>query len=182
MDCKNGNTECRWFAMRDLSRSNAKKPAYKLLEKLQFEVFTPMMQRLSVKHGRRVNENVPVIHDLLFVHATRTALDPTVAKTDTLQYRYVRGGYCEPMVVPDADMERFIAAVQASETPEFFSPEDITPTMYGRRVRVIGGALDGYEGHLLSVRGSKHKRLLVELQDFITASVKVSPDLIEILE
>lgn len=54
--------------------------------------------------------------------------------------------------------------------------------MLGKRVRVIGGGLDGYEGRLLSARGSKRRRLLVEIPTFLTAAVEVNPDLIEIME
>lgn len=171
----------RWFAMRDLTRSNARNPAYKMLEDAQFEVFTPMTRRLAVRQGRRITEEVPFMHDLLFVHASREALNPVVDKTDTLQYRFVYGGFCEPMVVPDADMERFIHAVRTSDVSRYFRPEEITPEMYGRHVRIVGGNLDGYEGSLLAARGSKYRHLLVELPNFITAAVKVQPDWIEII-
>ena len=57
-----------WFVMRDLKRTNAKLPAYKLLEDEHFEVFTPMKERLSIRGGKRVREKVPFIQDLFFVH------------------------------------------------------------------------------------------------------------------
>ena len=41
--------------------------------------------------------------------------------------------------------------------------------------------LDGYEGHLLTVRGSKVKRLLVELPHLLMASVEVEPEYIQLL-
>ena len=53
--------------------------------------------------------------------------------------------------------------------------------MYGRTVRIIGGTLDGYEGKLLTVRGSKIKRLLVELPGFFSVGVKVEPEYIRLL-
>ncbi len=182
MVCENNHTESHWYAMRDLSRSNAKSPAYKLLTDMQYEIFTPMTRRLVVKNGRRVSREVPFLQDLLFVHATREQLNSAVDKITNLQYRYIRGGYCKPMVVRDADMERFIYAVKTSKNPRYFLPEEITPEMYGHRVRIVGGNLDGYEGSLLSARGSKYKRLLVALPDFITVAIEVQPELIEVLE
>lgn len=163
----------RWYVMRDLKRPNAKMPAYRQLSEAGMEVFTPMRQVLKVRNGRRIRESVPFIRDLLFVRETRAVLDPVVAKTPTLQYRYRRGGeYREPLVVADEDMDIFMRAVACSSNPRYYQPQELTPSMYGCMVRVIGGTLDGYEGRLLSVRGSRTKRLLVELPDFVTAAVE----------
>ena len=182
MACENNPAESHWYAMRDLSRSNAKFPAYKLLADMQYDIFTPMVRRLIVKNGRREKREVPFLQDLLFVHATRERMNSAVDKITNLQYRYIRGGYCEPMVVRDADMERFICAVNTSKNPRYFLPEEITPEMYGHRVRIVGGDLDGYEGSLLSARGSKNRRLLVALPNFITVAIEVQPEFIEVLE
>ena len=171
-----------WFAMRDLKRRNAKEPAYRMLAARQIEVFTPMTRMPVVCQGRRSWKEVPFLSDLLFVHGSRDQLDPIVGKVPTLQYRFICNGFCEPMVVPDTDMERFIRAVQADNTPRYYLPGEITPAMYGRRVRIIGGPLDGCEGPLLTTRGSKVRRLLVELPNLLTAAVNIGQtDLIELL-
>ncbi len=47
--------------------------------------------------------------------------------------------------------------------------------MYGRKIRIEGGPLSGYEGRLLTTRGSKVKRLLVELEGFLAVGVEVDP-------
>lgn len=165
--------------MRDLKRSNAKQPAYKLLLEKEMEVFTPMRWKLGMKQGRKVREEVPYLQDLLFVHATREALEPIVSSTPTLQFRWLRNTYREPMTVPECDMQRFIYAVNASDAPQYYLPEEITPSMYGRRIHIIGGPLDGYEGCLLSTRGSRTKRLLVELPNLLAVSVEVNPEYIQ---
>ena len=67
-----------WFVMRDLKRTNAKQPAYKQLEQLQVECFTPMQWRLVSQRGKRERKEVPFMQDLLFVHDTREHLDPIV--------------------------------------------------------------------------------------------------------
>ena len=171
----------RWYVMRDLKRANAKEPAYKLLEGKKMEVFVPKIWKLCVRQGKRIREEAPFIPDLLFVHETRTNLDPIVEKIPTLQYRWLRNTWREPMTVPDADMERFIRAVNTSESPKYYLPEEITPQMYGRKIRIVGGPLDGYEGGLLTMRGSKVKRLLVELKDFLAVSVEVNPEYIQFI-
>ena len=86
-----------------------------------------------------------------------------------------------PMTVADADMERFIHAVSVSKNPKYYLPGELTPSMCGRHIRIVGGPLDGYEGKLLTVRGSKTKRLLVELPEFFSVGVEVNPEYIRLL-
>lgn len=168
--------------MRDLKRPNALRPAYLELSEAGFEVFTPMRHVLRVRRGVSQRTQVPFINDLLFVHSTRSALDPIVAITPTLQYRFVRGAVANtPTVVRDADMDRFIAAVKTVENPAYFSPSEITPAMLKRHIRIVGGQLDGYEGILLTVRGSKVKKLLIEIPGFIAAAIEVEPQYIQLV-
>ena len=145
-----------WFVMRDLKRCNAKQPAYKLFKDLGMEVFTPMVWKLSVKH-------------------------PIVEKYNTVQYRYLRGGYKIPMTVRESDMQRFIHAVQSSENPCYYTPEEISSDMIGRKVRIVGGPLDGYEGYLQKIQGAHVKRLFVELPSLLAAAVAVQPEYIQLL-
>lgn len=170
-----------WFVMRDLKRANTKHPAYRYFQEKDMEVFTPTKQKLIVKDGQRIIREVPCIPDLLFVHDTRENVDPIVENIPTIQYRWVRNKYREPMVVPDAEMERFIHAVNASANPRFYLPEEITPAMVNRRVRIVGGLMDGYEGTLVTVRGSKVKRLLISIPNVLAVGVEVSPELIQLI-
>lgn len=177
--------EMQWFVLRDLKRPNAKFPAYKQLAEKGFRVFTPMTSKIVIVRGRRERVQVPFISDLLFVLSERDNLDPIVAQIETLQYRYVKGAsYCTPMIVPARDMNRFMAAITHVKTPKYYSPEEITPAMYGAKVKMVcNGSLNGYEGRLLKVRGSGKKRFLVELPDLLSASVEISSsDYIEIIE
>ncbi len=162
-------------------KDERKLPAYKLLDGKKMEVFVPMKWHLVTRKGMRIREEVPFIQDLLFVHETRKNLDAVVKKTPTLQFRWLRNTWREPMVVVDADMERFIRAVDATESPRYYLPEEITPTMYGRKIRIEGGPLSGYEGRLLTTRGSKVKRLLVELEGFLAVGVEVDPEYIQLI-
>lgn len=174
--------EKKWYVLRDLKRPMAKERAWQQLEKENMEVFTPKKWVIGMEHGKRMPKEVALIPDLLFVHETREVLDPIIECTETLQYRFRKyGAQNEPLVVPDADMERFISVVEASESPKYYSLQEITPEMCSRRIRIIGGSLNGHEGFLLTTRGSKNKRLLVFLQNMIAASVVVSPDYIQLL-
>lgn len=171
----------QWFVMRDLKRRNAKLPAYKLLDGLVTKVFTPMEWRLVARNGKRIKEQVPFMQDLLFVYDTRQAVDPIVEKYDTVQYRYVRGGYKIPMTVRETDMQRFIHAVESTENPRYYTLEEISPDMVGRKVYIVGGPLDGYEGHLQKIQGAHVKRLFVEIPNLLAAAVEVQPEYIQLV-
>ena len=171
-----------WFVMRDLKRSNAHLPAYKLLESLGVTYYTPMHWVLVTRGSQKKREYRPFISDLLFVHETRKKLDAIVSKIPTLQYRFVKGGaYREAMVVSEAEMNRFMHAVGSVGNPRYYLPSEITSDMCKRRIRIVGGNLDGYEGRLLSVRGSRVKRILVELSNYLVAAVEVNPEYIQLL-
>ena len=171
----------QWFVMRDLKRGNAKQPAYKLLDELKIRFFTPMVWKLRIRQGKHIRQQVPFIPDLLFVYDSRKVLDPIVERVATLQYRFVKGGNRQPMTVRNADMERFIRAVDAMNNPCFYTPEEIKPSMLGKKVRIVGGLLDGYEGRLQKMQGSRIKRLFVELPNLLTAAVEVQPEFIQLL-
>ena len=166
-----------WFVMRDLKRSNANFPAYKLLESLGVTHYTPMHWVLATRGGQKKREYRPFIPDLLFVYETRKNLDAIVSKTPTLQYRFVKGGaYREAMVVAEAEMNRFMHAVGSVGNPRYYLPSEITSDMRKRRIRIVGGNMYGYEGRLLSVRGSRVKRIMVELPTWLVAPSRSIPN------
>lgn len=132
--------------------------------------------------GGKEKKFLPFIPSLLFVRSLKQNLDEVVGKIDTLQYQFVKGApQNTPMIVPMDDMERFKKAVELSESCTYFAPEEITPEMYGKRVRIMGGALDGSIGHLLKMRGSKKKRLLLQLKGLLVASVEIESGYIQLL-
>lgn len=173
------NTEQQWYVMRDLKRRNAKEPAYKQLQESGVKVFVPMKWQLVIRKGKKVREEVPFIQDLLFVCDSRQHLDPIVEKTRTLQYRWLRNTYREPMTVSDSEMEKFMFAISQSESPRYYLPEEITPQMYGRKIKIIGGSLNGYEGALITKKGSKSRWLLIEIKDCLAAGIEVLPEYIQ---
>lgn len=172
----------QWFVMRDLKRSNAKMPAYKVLDDMGLKIFTPKVWKIVVRHGKRICVEVPFIQDLLFVYDSRKVLDPIVESIETLQYRFLRDGYRTPMTVRDIDMERFIHAVESTDNPHYYTPKEVTADMIGKKVRIIGGPLDGFEGRLQKMQGTHAKRLFVELPGFLSASIEVQPEYIQIVK
>lgn len=173
------SSEKQWFVMRDLKRRNSNFLTIHDLAKNGLEVFTPMTQMVMKIGGRLQRREVPVIQDLLFIHEAKEILDPIVELTPALQYRYQRGmTKDEPTTVRNEEMERFISAVSNTKTPIFYKPGELTEAMYGRSVHILGGFLNGYEGRLLSVKGMRRRRLIVELPGLMAAAVEVEPEFI----
>lgn len=170
--------DVRWYALRDLKRPNAKVKAYQQLEEQGFEVFTPLHWVVTTVAGKKQRRRVPVISDMLFVRSSRSRLDRVVATSDTLQYRFAKGAQATPIVVRDAEMDAFARACNAVPEVHYYLPEEITPDMIGKPIRLIGGTLDGLEGVLLKTRGSRKKRLLVQLPGLLAAAIEVAPTLI----
>lgn len=170
----------KWFVLRDLKRPNAKNPAWKMLPELSFEVFTPMRERLREVGGRKIRETVPVLADLLFVKSTAPDLDEVMLGNPTLQYRFMRGfAYRTPMTVPDAEMETFIKAVKEASRITYYLPDELTPDMCGREIRVVDGPMQGHVGKILKLRGRTKPRLLVQLNDILIAAVEIDRNYIE---
>ena len=53
--------------------------------------------------------------------------------------------------------------------------------MRDRQICIIGGPLDGYTGTLVTIRGSRRRRLLVEIPMLLAAAVEVEPEYIKLL-
>lgn len=172
----------QWYVLRDFKKRNAKSPGYKLLPELGIRSFTPMHWVVSTRLGKRIREYVPVIQSLLFAYDTKEALDPIIQKDSALQFQYRRGaGKNYFMTVPDAEMERFIHAVNNDPTPIYFTPEELTPDKIGQKIVVNGGPLNGYTGVLLKMRGTRKRRLLVKIEGFLAAAIEVNPEYVQLL-
>lgn len=124
----------QWYVLRDLSRPNAKRSAFEKLTERGVRCFTPMVKKPIERRGKHGWKDVPYMRDLLFAHSTRDVLDPFMRPGLKLQYRYIYGGFMEPMTVREADMERFILAVTSSVSSKYYRPEEITPAMRNRRI------------------------------------------------
>ena len=141
----------------------------------------PDARGVTLVRGQRVRKDVPFLRHRMFVRERYSELRSVVERDPTLQFRYVRGGYCTPMTVRTAEMECFIRAVESTFRPRYYLPGEISPSMIGRQVLIVGGPLNGYEGHLLSIRGSRVKRLFIDLPGLLSAGVEVSPEYIRLL-
>lgn len=182
--CDDDDAVPRWWVLRDLKRANALQPAWRMLGDMGLDVYTPLVDRVTVSGGRKHTTAVPYIPDLVFVRATRSRLDPVVQRTPTLQYRFVKGApYGTAMTVPARDMEMFITASRAMRRPRYIDP---TQVRTGARVRIVSaGPFDGLEGRLVTTPGNRRKSILVSPSLALGLALTLplgAADLLEILD
>lgn len=169
----------QWFAMRATfcRELNAKQ----LLDDLNIETFVPMHYEIRIKNRRKSKVLVPVIHNLIFVHTTRPVIQEIKARVPYLQYiTHPEEGRNTPIIVPDRQMEQFIAVCGTFDEQLIYLPPQEIDLTRGTRVRIHGGSFDGQEGVFMKVKGVRNKRLVIAIQGVIAvATVVVHPELVE---
>ena len=156
--------------------------AVRLLESENLGCFVPMQYKISIRKGKKVRALVPVIHNLVFVHARPSDLKRVKSQVSYLQYiTDTRSG--RKIVVPDAEMQRFIAVAGSyNDHLLYFQPEELNLSK-GTKVRIIGGDFEGQEGVFLKVKGARDRRVVIQIQGVIAvAMATIHPDLIEVIK
>lgn len=172
-----------WYAMRDLRPWNAKKTAFQEMKELGLTVYTPMRQiSKELPNGKKTKELTPVMPTLLFVYEEKERLDRIVRSIRLLQYIYRKGaGQQAVTIVRDSEMDRFIAALECDKHPLFLNPLELTPDRVGKKVIVVGGPLNEYQGFLLKSPGARKQRIILEIKGFFAAAVQVDPKSLRIV-
>mgnify|MGYP001087387728 FL=1 len=168
-----------WFAMRATYRRELE--AMHLLEKANLGCFIPMQCKISIRRGRKVRALVPVIRNLVFVHARPSEVQRFKSQITYLQYiTDTRSG--RKIVIPDHDMQRFIAVAGTyNDHLLYFQPEELNLSK-GTKVRITGGDFEGQEGVFLKVKGARDRRVVIAIQGIIAvAMATIHPDLIEVI-
>ena len=171
--------QMQWFAMRATYRRGIQ--IKELLDKQGISNFIPMRYEIREKNGRKKRELVPVISDLIFVHAIQSELQRVKDRHPYLQYLIdIRNG--QKIIVPDEQMRQFIVVAGTyDEHLIFFTPDEVN-LRKGTKVRITGGDFEGYEGTFIKVKGARDRRVVISLQGIIAmAMATISPDLIEII-
>lgn len=169
-----------WYAMRATYRREP--DAMRLFTKEHIDYFVPMQYKISIKNGKKVRVLVPVIYNLIFVHACPSEVKRVKSMVAYLQYiTDTRSG--QKIIIPDQEMQRFIAVAGTyHEQLLYFRPNELNLSK-GTKVRVTGGDFEGQEGIFLKVKGARDRRLVIKIQGVIAvAMASIHPDLIEVIK
>ena len=158
------DSACFWFAMSATFGRELKAKTY--LESHGVECFVPMKWCIVADRRKcKKKELVPAIHNLLFAHTTRERIQELKRGLDYLQYHtHSIDGRKVPIIVPDAQMQQFIAVCNTyDDRLVYLSPDEINLSE-GTRVRIVGSAFDGVEGTFVKAKGRRKKRVVVEVR------------------
>ena len=168
-----------WFAMRVTYSREVKMK--ETLESKGIECFIPMRYQTKVIRGKKAKILKPVIHNLLFAHATKAEMQEVKKDYEYLQYIINREH--QKIIVPDAQMQTFIAVTGTYDDQLIWiNPEDLN-LKKGTRVRITAGDFEGQEGIFIKVKGARDKRVVIAIQGVIAvAMATLHPSLIEVIK
>ncbi|WP_455967307.1 UpxY family transcription antiterminator [Bacteroides fluxus] len=155
--------------------------AMRLLEKEKLGCFVPMQYKICIRKGKKIRALVPVVHNLIFVHARPSEVQRVKSQVTYLQYiTDTRSG--KKIIIPDVEMQRFIAVAGSyNDHLLYFQPEELNLSK-GTKVRITGGDFEGQEGVFLKVKGARDRRVVIQIQGIIAvAMATIHPDLIEVI-
>lgn len=169
----------KWYAMS--SPYGREQMAVELLKKeSDVDTYVPMERYERMvgrkKRERKISER-PVIRNLLFVLSTEQKMRVLKAEHNTIiQFKMRRKGEgYEPIIVPDKDMEAFIALTTHQESAtdlKYYKPNEID--QLGLRpeakVRIADGIFEGKEGYYQRIKGSRSKRFVVKIDNFLACA------------
>ena len=161
--------EAVWVVMR------SKRGGYHEAQDKVYEFFMPMKESVTMRGGQRVKRVVPAIPDVFFVKDSIARLEALVQKNKGVEFLYIKGlPYRQPVVIRDSEMDNFIAATKSSQRMTFYTAgDDALARIVGRRVRIPhNGSV--IEGELITIRGSRYRRLRVRLHDCIVAYIDLT--------
>lgn len=147
----------------------------------KFGLFHSYAIQDKYKKRKKVRALVPVVHNLLFVHARPSDVQRVKSQVTYLQYiTDTRSG--QKIIVPDGQMQRFIAVSGTYDDHLlYFQPDELNLSK-GTKVRITGGEFEGQEGIFLKVKGARDRRVVIEIQGVIAvAMATIHPDLIEVI-
>ena len=175
-------TPYQWFAMRATYKREMVAKEY--LEGKGIEVFVPMRREVKVVRGIKRKVTVPAISSLIFVYAQKEVLQQAKFGVDYLQYLTRKlDGKNIPIIVPTAQMEQFKKVVEDDTIDKvFFAPGEVN-LAEGTKVKVHGGALDGYEGILMKQKVRRNKQFFLDVEGVLTVNPQLTYyDLIEVVK
>ena len=168
----------RWYPMR--VTYNRELRVNDCLKLLDIETFLPTRQQLVERGGKRRYEEVPLVHNLLFVHSSRqviTGLKMTRPEFNPLRYIMTRplnpNESPRVMNVPDRQMENFIRVASADADRLMFLDYAAVSEKVGRRVIITDGDFAGVEGVVKRIKKNRH--VVVELDGLTAVAIAFVP-------
>lgn len=145
-------------------------------EALDVTYYLPTKMVLRQLKYRKKQVKVPVIRNLLFIHATKQCACDLSNKYGVQLY-YMKDLFTRAMlVVPNKQMEDFMFMMDLAPDGVSFNNEHLT---VGSKVVVVKGDFCGIEGEV-AIGGNK-AYVVIRIQDVLTASINVPKSYLKII-
>lgn len=145
------------------------------------QIFYPMRTVVRKEDGRLLEEEVPVIADLMFFKTQRSRVRELFAEIGDMAwcFRVNRNPESDYSVISNRQMAMFQQCV-GQFTPDIrltLVDRASSSLQRGRRVRIIGGIMAGYEGEIIDIDESSGRRaFLLNLTSSLTARWEIVVD------
>ncbi|KAA6340457.1 Transcription antitermination protein RfaH [termite gut metagenome] len=165
----------RWFVAR--TRKDQEFSLRDSLKKLNVEFFLPTRFVIRQLKYRRKEVEVPVIRNLIFVHATKEKAC-FIANDCHLRLFYMRDLETRGMlVVPDKQMQDFMFVMDLN--PEGISLDNDMLAV-GVKVQVVKGEFTGIEGELIRIANRTH--VVIRIPQILSLSIRIPKSYLRLAE
>lgn len=160
----------QWYALRVTYCRELAVKSY--LDDRNIGNYLPMHWVEKIVNGKRRRFRVPLIHNLIFVRTSHEGLQRLKRTTDLPICYLMDRATRSPMVIPERQMNDFIAVVTTQDNAEIVlsGAFDLSG---GDRVEVIEGPFKGVEG--IYIRHKGRGRVAVAIHDIATALTAYIP-------
>lgn len=165
--------EFQWFVMRSTYSREMK--AKDILERDGIECYVPTRKIRRFEGEKPIDENVPLVHNLVFVRTFRDFMDIYKRRIETtcpLRYA-IDKSTAKPMIVREKEMQDFMRVTQeASDSIRYLDdPEELLRK--GQDVEIITGPFTGVQGKI--VRFHRDRRVVVSLAGLMAVAMSSMP-------
>ena len=164
----------RWYVAR--TRDKQELSVRHKIEALQVECYLPTRREVRQLKYRKKEVEVPLIRNMIFVHATKQAAIDLHNKY-SLPIFYI-SDLSKPgmLVVPDKQMDDFIKVMDLAPDSVSFDAEEL---QVGQKVQVVKGELSGVEGDVATASHSTY--VVIRIRGVFAASIKIPKSYLKII-
>lgn len=157
--------------------------AQRLFSQISIETFVPMEKRPITVKGKKVQTKlVPIFLNLIFVKSTLDYIKEIKSQYGYLYYlTHNVNGVKQPIIVPMAEMERFINFVDGNfEHIDYIDTKGLD-IKKGERVKITSGVFKGKDGTFVKITGKRNKQIVVAIDGLLAVVIK-TPNPSQIVE
>ena len=159
----------KWYVMRSTYSREMK--AKEHLETNGIECYVPVRR----EHHEDGDVFLPVIHNYLFVHTSRSVMDPLKRQMEeTCPLRYAMDkSLGMPMVVSDKAMQDFIRVTRDADSDVLYLDNPNVAVTKGKSVEIVAGPYKGIRGKILRIL--RDRKVVVSISDIVAVALSGIP-------